>query len=719
MFTHVNATYWKNAITYINDAIVSYSRWIGEYPYDVCTAVQGALSAGGGMEYPTITIIGQVNNAKALETVILHEVGHNWFQGILGSNERLYPWMDEGINSFYEQLHLKQKYPDHYLIGKQKGINKYLGTDFFRENELLKPAYQAIAGLRKSQPLGLSSERFTQLNYGVTVYGKGAWAMEYLRAYLGDSVFDAAMHEYFNRWQWKHPQPDDLKNVMEEISGKNLHWFFNDLLHSTTEPHYKITSVKPAASNSLWHVRLKNKNSVLYPISVGVYNKNYRKNLLWLDGFKKDTTVVISKDTDNVFFCLDCENTIPTVHRPSFYKQKKFKIKFMAAYDRPDQLELFFAPWLGWNNYDKTTLGIALYNHTIPHKNFTFELLPQYAFGTKTAVGMGRAGYTFFLKKEKLHHVDFSVSGRRFGWQLFPEALMYHKLQPALSFQINPKHPRSPINRMLVLRNINIWQETNFYNLQEKRKIFKYQYYYINEAAFYCRNSRVLNPISWSVHLQQSAEFVKLFAEANFIITYNKPKKGLHIRYFIGGFAWENISTGNVPDPRLRMNFSSGFGPFIKDYTFDELLLGRSDYSGFFSQQIVYRDGGFKTLTSLGQTNRWLSAVNISSTIPGRVPLKPFIGIGAYGDTQSRLNMAFEAGLTIFLLSDILELHLPLVTLIQANFGTGKQTYKWHIGMRKNDTDNMHMGTRYRNLITFTFNLQKLNPFELLKKLEF
>jgi hypothetical protein len=722
MFTDVNSKFWKDAIPYVNEAVENYSKWIGEYPYDVCTAVQGALSAGGGMEYPTITIIGRVGNALALETVIVHEVGHNWFYGILGSNERRNPWMDEGINSFYEERHIKTKYPDDRLIGKakDKGINKFLGVERFKADEFLKIVYETVASYRMNQPLGEASTEYTSTNYGAVVYGKGGWAMEYLSSYLGSEVFDKAMHEYFNRWKFKHPQPVDLKNVLEEVSGKNLNWFFGDMLTTNHDANYKIASVKKATGdNATFDVRLKNKNGITYPISLGTYNKTESKNIVWLDGFKKDTTITLSKPIQKSKFCLDCENNIPTVHHPAFFTRKPIKLKFLAAYDRPDRHELFFTPWFGWNNYDKTTLGLALYNHTIPNKKFTFELVPQYAFGTKTIVGMGRIGYTFYLNDSKIHNINFGVQGRRFGWQIFPEALMYNKFQPTLSFDIKPKHPRRHMSRTLVLRNINVWQETDFYNRAEGRKVKETQYYYVNEAGFYCVNARVINPISWNARLQQSTEFVKLFAEANFKITYNKPNKGLNIRFFAGGFLWENITSGGLPDPRFRMNFSSGFGAFIKDYTFDEFLLGRSDFDGFLSQQVVQRDGGFKTLTSFGQTNVWLSSFNISSSIPTRIPIKPFISFGAYGSQFSKFNFAFEAGITIFVLEDVLELHIPIATIVQADFGTGKETYKWSIAKRKDDGDNMNFGSRYRNLITFTFNLTKLNPFTRIKKLEF
>ncbi|RYG50689.1 MAG: M1 family peptidase, partial [Chitinophagaceae bacterium] len=93
---------WKNTLAYAKDAVRMRSEWIGEYPYGVVSVVQGALEAGGGMEYPTITVIGPIENQKTLDRTIQHEIGHNWFYGILASNERQYPWMDEGLNTYYD-----------------------------------------------------------------------------------------------------------------------------------------------------------------------------------------------------------------------------------------------------------------------------------------------------------------------------------------------------------------------------------------------------------------------------------------------------------------------------------------------------------------------------------------------------------------------------------------------------------------------------------------
>ncbi len=111
MFTNNEAHLWKNSIEYMHDAVYYYSLWNGDYPYNHCTAVDGTIAAGGGMEYPNVTVIGAMGSDRPLETVIMHEVGHNWFYGILGSNEREHAWMDEGINSHNEIRYMKTKYP--------------------------------------------------------------------------------------------------------------------------------------------------------------------------------------------------------------------------------------------------------------------------------------------------------------------------------------------------------------------------------------------------------------------------------------------------------------------------------------------------------------------------------------------------------------------------------------------------------------------------------
>ena len=124
LFTNNEAKLWSSAIEYLNDATFYFSKWVGEYPYNHVTAVDGTISAGGGMEYPNITVIGSSGNKYGLETVIIHEVGHNWYYGILGSNERDHAWMDEGLNTYLEIRYFEEKYGNENILNLSTGESK-------------------------------------------------------------------------------------------------------------------------------------------------------------------------------------------------------------------------------------------------------------------------------------------------------------------------------------------------------------------------------------------------------------------------------------------------------------------------------------------------------------------------------------------------------------------------------------------------------------------
>ncbi|MCC5917513.1 MAG: M1 family metallopeptidase [Cryomorphaceae bacterium] len=122
MYQPKNRSNWQSkGLEYIIRAMRFYSEEVGPYPYDYVTAVDGTIAAGGGMEYPMITVIG---NAKGimLDRVIAHEVGHNWFYGILATNERLFPYLDEGMNSHIEKKYIEKNYPEEELLGNIKSF---------------------------------------------------------------------------------------------------------------------------------------------------------------------------------------------------------------------------------------------------------------------------------------------------------------------------------------------------------------------------------------------------------------------------------------------------------------------------------------------------------------------------------------------------------------------------------------------------------------------
>ena len=213
-YTPTEAETWKNSLQTVKDAIRTRSEWVGEYPYNIVSAVQGPAGFGGGMEYPTITIISPGTDEKTLEFTIAHEVGHNWFYGILGTNERQHPWMDEGINTFYDNRYSQWKY------GNEGELQ--FGSQSFSIKHTERLVFESKAAVNKDQPINLEGEKFTNMNYALVAYYKaGAW-LELIEKKIGKGTFDKAMQEHYKQWQFKHPYPEDFKKTLETVSAQNL-----------------------------------------------------------------------------------------------------------------------------------------------------------------------------------------------------------------------------------------------------------------------------------------------------------------------------------------------------------------------------------------------------------------------------------------------------------------------------------------------------------------
>ena len=185
MFVPHNTINWQHAIEYLNDGTYYYSLWNGDYPYNQVTAVDGTISAGGGMEYPNVTVIGNASSKEELEVVIVHEVGHNWFYGILGTNERVHGWMDEGMNTLNEMRYIQTKYPNNTRLSDMVANGKFHFDDL-DHHDMGDVSYRAIAMLGIDQPIETHSADFTPINYGMIMYQKTGLVFFYLMDYLGE-----------------------------------------------------------------------------------------------------------------------------------------------------------------------------------------------------------------------------------------------------------------------------------------------------------------------------------------------------------------------------------------------------------------------------------------------------------------------------------------------------------------------------------------------------
>ena len=216
---------WDSAHIYMKEAVQSYSNWVGEYPYPVVQAVEGPKNlSSGGMEYPTITLITSPDaNNETLDAILAHEIGHNWFYGILGSNERDHAWMDEGINSFYQFRYEAERYKSNSIFGSS------LPAEVKRmpANEFLHLVFTNLAGIPAEKPIATASVDFpNKEDYAMVEYIKAATWMYLIEISIGKEKTDNAMRYYFDQWKFRHPYPEDFKQSLEEYLKVGMNDFF-------------------------------------------------------------------------------------------------------------------------------------------------------------------------------------------------------------------------------------------------------------------------------------------------------------------------------------------------------------------------------------------------------------------------------------------------------------------------------------------------------------
>ncbi len=708
MYTTTKKSTWRSGAKYVANAIEHYSKYLGNYPYKVATAVEGALSAGGGMEYPTITIVGSANTLKQLETVTVHEVGHFWLYGILGSNERRYPWMDEGINSFYEDLYFQVNYPKLKFV-EADGLRKAFDLEWAKRSYQNHLLYLYSATQNKDQALGLSSEDFTSINYGAIVYAKGAVAMQYLRSYLGDSIYDATMHRYFDEWKFKHPQPEDLRQVLENSTGKNLGWFFNDIINSDKRLDYAIFKARKEMDyEGYYSIYVTNKGGIVAPFPISALDADGKVvHTIWFDGVVNDTMVLFPIG-EYANFRIDADMDMPEFNRANdtyrtrglMRKVEPIRFQFLGSLDNPYKNQLFIAPAIAWNNYDKTMVGLVLYNHLLPFKKFEYELAPMIGTASVQFTGTGRVAYNFIPKGNKIQRVTLGIGGQRFSHLLTPEVLTWSRLVPSLNFEFKPKTPRNVNSFALNLRSVNIWQD---YLL--RMGVVKSRYY-VNEAVGQFHHRSTLNPFGIEVGIRQASNFAVAFTEAKFKIHYLKAKESITIRFFTGGFLVNNKSGSDInpPNPVLQLSGSGGNGSdrltmFQRDYIFDHYYLDRNGLDPVFAQQVVTKDGGFRSRTIVGDTRSFLTSVTVDVTAPSKLPVKLFAGMAGFIDGSNEFKIAAELGLALVVIPNLFEINFPLITTdnIKLNQETG-------LGLDK-----------FYQKITFTLNIRQMDPLALIR----
>lgn len=297
---------WSRSTEYTKTSIENYSKRWFEYPYPAATNVAGIV---GGMEYPGIVFCDYSSKNADLWGGTDHEFGHIWFPMIVGSNERLFAWMDEGFNTFINSLSSEDFNKGEY---KESATDLHIFADRYTNPNL--------------ETLMSSPDNMKEVNIGTLGYRKPGTALMILREQvLGSERFDFAFRTYVERWAYKHPAPDDFFRTMENAAGEDLSWFWRAWFVNNWRLDQGINSVKYVDNNPKLGtlITIENFEKMAMPVVLEIKTKSgkvtrhklpveiWQKNVDW--SFKYNSTEEIESvviDPDHVLpDCNENNNT--------------------------------------------------------------------------------------------------------------------------------------------------------------------------------------------------------------------------------------------------------------------------------------------------------------------------------------------------------------------------------------------------------------------------
>ncbi|MDG1842496.1 MAG: hypothetical protein P8I93_09125, partial [Crocinitomicaceae bacterium] len=470
------------------------------------------------------------------------------------------------------------------------------------------------------------------------------------------------MQEYYKKWKYKHPQPEDLKIIFEDVTNKNLDWVFEDLIKTTKHLDFKIGKVKPYLNNKKqleYRVEVINKGQIKAPVEIGFWKKDSLLKSIWSEPFTGKTNFSfkdLNLSVDQI--SIDPGNDIlETTRQNNFWNSKKLfkriepiKLEFLLGDQDANKTNLFWLPVMGWNSYDKFMIGLGIHNLAIPGKPFQYLVSPMYSFGRKFVSGTAEFSYTF-LPENNFKNSRFGLSVKSYKFDTIPDNNSYYiGLSPYWMAKLGNRSKNGPVSNWMKIQGL-YRKDVNKVDITHLGGFMTYS------LDFSKPNHKLFSTIRFDYIQTLGAEdkVARAYISSEYRYKYLKKnlKRWLSIRGFIGNtFLYNN--TKGVASRYYQMSMSGANG--MQDIFLEGYYFYRS------SNNSILRAGnwgGFNSNSNFGTTSFWMASANGYL----QLPIKPnifgvFVDYGAFYDGFSIQN-AFNLGLGIRL-GEMIGIYFPL-----------------------------------------------------------
>ncbi|MES2811784.1 MAG: aminopeptidase [Bacteroidota bacterium] len=580
------------------------------------------------------------------ELKFLKAYSQNYLKQNLNIDFRKDHYLIDGIQTYLLINYIEEFYPDLHLLGSLSNYKITKGYQLTKAkfNDQYHLAYLLMARKNIDQSLNQSKERLVKFNEQIASKYKAGLAFKFLDNYLNNDVLNKSISEFINLNKTTFSSNTDFETILKKNSTLNIDWFFDKIINSNKSIDYSFG--RKSTVNGISNIIIKNKTNSNVPYLVSGFKNRTKIFDKWINHPKKDTTITIN-DSIADRLILNDKNYFTEINNRNNYKSlkrfglnKPIKFIFLRDIENANYNQVFYYPEIGFNVYDGAILSMSFNNRSLIERPFTYNISPGYSTNTGSISGNAFFNYVFQHENKNQFQTRLSLSTAYFHY--LPDA-SYFRLTPSIQFRFRENDIRDNKFKSISIRQVIVAKEDSPLLINDTSPLN----YSVFDSRFSYGDTETSYGFGVSTNLQFSGKFGKLITEFNYRKLFESNIQ-IGVRLFAGTFLYNNSNTDY---------FDFGLDR-PKDYLFDYQFYGRSENSGFFSQQIVIAEGGFKSKFVNPYANQWISSIGLTTSVWKWIQL--YGDFGVYKNRGLAAKSVFDSGIHLNLVPDYFEVFFPV-----------------------------------------------------------
>lgn len=555
-------------------------------------------------------------------------------------------WVHNGIQMYIMMKYIEENYPNTKMLGSAasyKLLKSYNLTniDF---NEQYSYFYMLMARKNLDQELGAPKNTLIKFNEQIASKYRAGLSLRFLNRYLTEDAVTLAIRNFYTKNKLIQTNAVDFENSLQEQTTKDINWFFKTVIYSRDLIDYKFNKVIKKTDSIQFS--LKNRTGITVPVPVYGINKGEIVFKKWIEPKNNDSIFSFARNNASKIV-LNYKNEVPEYNlrnnwkslKPFFPNNRPIKFVLMKDLEDPYYNQILYVPSLEYNLYDGFIAGIRLHNKTILEKPFIFNITPSYSTNSKTLSGGGSFSINKNYRNSRLYNVKYSFTSSYFHYA--PDAF-YTKLNPSVLLSIRENDFRDNKKQYIYLRQVMLNREKSEYITD-----FSTENYSVLNAKYINTKTEITRHLSFVGDCQFANQFGKLSGEIEYRKLFENNNR-INFRLYAGSFLFN----------KSQSDFFSFALDRPTDYLFDYGYYGRSESSGFFSQQLILAEGGFKSKLDTPYANQWISTINAGYNLWNWIEIYGDAGI--LKNKTQKAKFQFDSGIRLNLVTDYFEVYLPV-----------------------------------------------------------